>query len=364
MFPTPASHSFFEGAQETPSYDQHMSSWYPSSHPATSKIMTPRPQQGFFQWSSLYQATVYPRGKCGSSHNHDVGGVIPSPYTNFLNTTVAPKKRSDKSKNMARNAKVPAFVLGNAVVDDNLVDDEVMITGARATDEYIWYTNVDPNNVKREQYEECMTFNSSTNPIMFFYYHIKGYRVMELFSREPVPDLYMGGYYKVDDAHNACWLSDDQINCWMELVIRNRPYVARFRMEKARIASKHLGSQMFVIEMNEHIKGTLDGSTRPYPSWDDVDWVYMPINARGNHWNTIVLLLHLIRRRREEERINHLKQDQGVKVEEVVVGEGVVVTSSSLEMLTNSCLGGIMVNLIFLKRFKEEALVEFMVEIG
>ncbi|GJV83670.1 hypothetical protein Tco_1523568 [Tanacetum coccineum] len=54
----------------------------------------------------------------------------------------------------------------------------------------------------------------------------------------------------------------------------------------------------------------------------------------------------------------------GVGDEEVVVGEGVVVTSSSLEMLTNSCLEGIMVNLIFLKGFEEEALVEFMVDFG
>ncbi|GKB17810.1 hypothetical protein Tco_0851733 [Tanacetum coccineum] len=48
--------------------------------------------------------------------------------------------------------------------------------------------------------------------------------------------------------------------------------------------------------------------------------------------------------------------------EEVVVGEGVVVKSSSLEMLTNSCVGGIMVNLIFLEGFEEEALVEFLIE--
>nr|GEX58374.1 hypothetical protein [Tanacetum cinerariifolium]GEX93976.1 hypothetical protein [Tanacetum cinerariifolium] len=52
-----------------------------------------------------------------------------------------------------------------------------------------------------------------------------------------------------------------------------------------------------------------------------------------------------------------------VGYEEVVVGEGVVVTSSSLEMLTNSCLGGIMVCLIFLEWLEEEALVEFMVEV-
>ncbi|GJX83260.1 hypothetical protein Tco_0332741 [Tanacetum coccineum] len=35
--------------------------------------------------------------------------------------------------------------------------------------------------------------------------------------------------------------------------------------------------------------------------------------------------------------------------EDVVIGEGVVVTSSSLEMLTKSCLGGMMVSLISLK---------------
>ncbi|GJY69758.1 hypothetical protein Tco_0472740 [Tanacetum coccineum] len=54
----------------------------------------------------------------------------------------------------------------------------------------------------------------------------------------------------------------------------------------------------------------------------------------------------------------------GVGDEEVVVGEGVVVISSSLEMLTNSCLGGIMVSLIFLEGFEEEAFVEFMVDFG
>ncbi|GJY05463.1 hypothetical protein Tco_0371403 [Tanacetum coccineum] len=53
----------------------------------------------------------------------------------------------------------------------------------------------------------------------------------------------------------------------------------------------------------------------------------------------------------------------GVGEEEVVVREGVVVTSSSLEMLTNSYLGGIMVSLIFLEGLEEEALVEFMVEL-
>nr|GEX61623.1 retrovirus-related Pol polyprotein from transposon TNT 1-94 [Tanacetum cinerariifolium] len=54
---------------------------------------------------------------------------------------------------------------------------------------------------------------------------------------------------------------------------------------------------------------------------------------------------------------------RGVEDEEVVVGEGWVVESSSLEMLTNSCLGGIMVSFIFLEGLVEEALEEFMVEL-
>ncbi|GJY08741.1 hypothetical protein Tco_0375795 [Tanacetum coccineum] len=41
--------------------------------------------------------------------------------------------------------------------------------------------------------------------------------------------------------------------------------------------------------------------------------------------------------------------------EDVIMREGVVVTSSSLEMLTNSYLGGIMVSLIFLEGLEKEA---------
>ncbi|GJT82834.1 hypothetical protein Tco_1057176 [Tanacetum coccineum] len=68
-----------------------------------------------------------------------------------------------------------------------------------------------------------------------------------------------------------------------------------------------------------------------------------------------------------KQRVQRLRRDGafgGVGDEEVVVGEGVVVISSSLEMLTNSCLGGIMVSLIFLEGFEEEAFVEFMVDFG
>ncbi|GJY90307.1 zinc finger, CCHC-type containing protein [Tanacetum coccineum] len=74
--------------------------------------------------------------------------------------------------------------------------------------------------------------------------------------------------------------------------------------------------------------------------------------------------------RDEKKRLDYLKQDLmdvvfdgafgGVRDEEAVVGEGVVVISSSLDMLTNSCLGRIMVSLIFLEGLDEEAFMEFM----
>ncbi|GJS70660.1 hypothetical protein Tco_0703501 [Tanacetum coccineum] len=44
--------------------------------------------------------------------------------------------------------------------------------------------------------------------------------------------------------------------------------------------------------------------------------------------------------------------------EDLVMGEGVVVASSSLERLKKSCLGGMIVSLIFFKGLEEEASVE------
>ncbi|GJS69444.1 hypothetical protein Tco_0702285 [Tanacetum coccineum] len=48
--------------------------------------------------------------------------------------------------------------------------------------------------------------------------------------------------------------------------------------------------------------------------------------------------------------------------ENFVIGEGVVLSSSSLKRSTKSCLGGMIVSLIFLEGFEEEACVEAMDE--
>nr|GEX38982.1 hypothetical protein [Tanacetum cinerariifolium] len=41
-----------------------------------------------------------------------------------------------------------------------------------------------------------------------------------------------------------------------------------------------------MILTDPHNIKTLDGSVRPFPSWNDVTWVYMPINGGGVHWVT------------------------------------------------------------------------------
>nr|GEW54010.1 hypothetical protein [Tanacetum cinerariifolium] len=44
--------------------------------------------------------------------------------------------------------------------------------------------------------------------------------------------------------------------------------------------------QRLVPDENEARSRTLDGLMRPYPSWKDVNWVYMEINVGGVHWVT------------------------------------------------------------------------------
>ncbi|GJT38169.1 phospholipase-like protein [Tanacetum coccineum] len=144
--------------------------------------------------------------------------------------------------------------------------------------------------VVRGQYVDCMTFLNAPEYVYLDCY-IKGYTVGVQFWQELVPLLCKGGYYEHQKLSEVGWLSDDQINCWMELIIRARPPGARYTVAKTGMSSLHLGSQKFILETDEHIIGMLDGSSRPYPSWDDVDIVYMPLHCNGNHWVTCVINL-------------------------------------------------------------------------
>ncbi|GJY17915.1 phospholipase-like protein [Tanacetum coccineum] len=268
------------------------------SHSATPNWQTPMP---------LYPSTPSwqtPMPQYGSSHHRDVGLFNPnlmnrerkeaypsiylqSPFTRFPPTTVLPNKLGDRSRNKGTNANVSPFNLGNAIFDDSVHAEEVMITGVCQTDNYIVYKNVDPSKliVKRERYTLCMQFLLNPYPV-YLVCHIMGYSVPELFWRELVPNLYMGGYHELGESNTEGWLSMDQMNAWIELLIRERPQGARWIVAKLGTASLHPHSNQFIIQMDPHLIGTLDGSTCPYPSWNEVDWVYMPINARGDHWVT------------------------------------------------------------------------------
>nr|GEZ47401.1 hypothetical protein [Tanacetum cinerariifolium] len=229
----------------------------------------------------LWHYKDLPRGllpirHAGQSQNPDVGGVnsdemrrgkrktFPSkyqlsPFTCMPTTTVAPKKRANNIRNTTRNAKVSPFNLGKASIDLNSPVGELMYMGSCATDDYISLHNVDPNKVVRNKYVNCMRFLESPESV-FLDCFIKGFVV-------------------------------EHINCWMELMIRARSPSARYTVAKTGTSAMLDKSSKFVIETDFHLMGMLDGSSRPYPLWDDVDIVYMPINCGCNHWVTGIVNL-------------------------------------------------------------------------
>ncbi|GJV04804.1 phospholipase-like protein [Tanacetum coccineum] len=85
------------------------------------------------------------------------------------------------------------------------------------------------------------------------------------------------------------WLGGEHMNSWMEFLIRRRPLNANWTVAYTSTISVHPENNQFIILNDPHVIGTLDGSTRPYPSWNDVDWVFLPIHVAGNHWATSVI---------------------------------------------------------------------------
>ncbi|GKE82280.1 hypothetical protein Tco_1552280, partial [Tanacetum coccineum] len=155
-FPTQGNHSFFKGAQVTPSYGHNMATpnWQTPmpSHPSTSNWQTQMPSRSA---TKNWQTTM-------PSHPHDASLFNPNilnrarrevrpsmyrrtPYMDLLPTTVVPKKRGDKTKNKVKNAKVSPLNLGNAFADDNVKRDDVMFLGEHDTGNFLVYENVDPS---------------------------------------------------------------------------------------------------------------------------------------------------------------------------------------------------------------------------
>nr|GEX43985.1 RNA-directed DNA polymerase, eukaryota [Tanacetum cinerariifolium] len=121
--------------------------------------------------------------------------------------------------------------------------------------------------------------------------YMKGYSVPSRFWRQLVPYLCTPDIYRLEQTNQVGWLSGDHMNSWMELQIRSRPENAPWTVAKTGTVSIHPENHRFMIETDQHIIGTLDGTTRPYPSWNDVDWESMPLHVAGNHWVTRVIHL-------------------------------------------------------------------------
>ncbi|GJU81998.1 phospholipase-like protein [Tanacetum coccineum] len=183
------------------------------------------------------------------------------------------------------NDNLSPLNLGNAFTHDNVGGDDVLIMGIHDTGIYFTYENVDPNKVTRQEYNDFTDF--ILNPYQVYLdCYMMGYLVPEFFWRQLVPHLCMPRSHSVDNPYNEGWLSGDQMNSWIEILIRSRPQDADWTVSKSGTACVHPENNRFLIQTDPHIIGMLDGSTRPYPSWKNVNWVYMPINVSGNHWGS------------------------------------------------------------------------------
>ncbi|GJX67250.1 hypothetical protein Tco_0302977 [Tanacetum coccineum] len=154
-----------------------------------------------------------------------------SPYTPLPPTTELPKKRVGITKKKCKNDNLSPLNLGNAFTYNNAGRDDVVIMGVHDT----------------------------------------------------VPHLCMPRSHSVDNPYQEGWVSGDQMNAWIEILIRSRSQNADWTVSKSGTTCLHVENNRFMIKTDPYIIGTLDDSTRPYPPWKSVNWVYMPINVGGNH---------------------------------------------------------------------------------
>ncbi|GJU02686.1 putative reverse transcriptase domain-containing protein [Tanacetum coccineum] len=83
------------------------------------------------------------------------------------------------------------------------------------------------------------------------------------------------------------------INAWIELLIRTRLPNTQWTVAKAGTTSLYPKEPHTPIPLlDQAVKGTLDSTTPLYPSWDVVEWVFMPLNVGGYMWDCCQLLLY------------------------------------------------------------------------
>nr|GEV63159.1 hypothetical protein [Tanacetum cinerariifolium] len=140
---------------------------------------------------------------------------IQSPYTSLPPTMELPKKRVGRTKKNSQNDNLSPLNLGNAFTHDNVGGDDVLIKGVH-----------------------------DTVPVFFW--------------RQLVPHLCMPRSHDVDNPNNEGWLSGDQINAWIEILVRSWPQDADWTVSKSGTACVHPENNRFLIQTDPHIIRMLD----------------------------------------------------------------------------------------------------------
>ncbi|GJT27354.1 transposase, MuDR, MULE transposase domain protein [Tanacetum coccineum] len=213
-----------------------------------------------------------------------------TPFMEQPPTTILPKERVNKTKNKGTKANLSPLNLGGAFEDDNVEENNVTFLGSQFTGNFLMYENVDPSKVRRGNYVNLPDFLNAPHQIYLDCY-MKGYIVPVSFWQQLVPHFCMPDMHRLPHGTPIGWLSGEHMNSWMELCIRRRNADANWTVAYTSTISVHPENNRFIIPTDQHVIGTLDGTTRPYPAWNDVDWVFMPIHVAGNHWATGVIHL-------------------------------------------------------------------------
>ncbi|GKB58449.1 phospholipase-like protein [Tanacetum coccineum] len=296
---------------QTPIQSQPGSSDWQRQMPeqSASHYWQPSPQPGsYYSFGQVPSHMGRPNLQTTIETQHDVDGIVdqnilnrgkrqqlPSkylvtPFTVQPLTIMVPKQCVSKTKNKGKKAKLSPMNLGGVFEGYNKEENNVMFLGSQFTSNILFYENVDPAKVRRGNYENVLNFLNNPYEIYLDCY-MRGYIVPVTFWQELAPHLCMPDMQRLSYGTPIGWLGGEHMNSWMELMIRRRPLNANWTVAYTSTISVHPENNQFIILKDPHIIGTLDGFTRPFPSWNYVNWVFLPIHVAGNHWATGVIHL-------------------------------------------------------------------------
>nr|GEU49916.1 hypothetical protein [Tanacetum cinerariifolium] len=239
---------------------------------SASHYWQPSPQPGsYYSFGQVSSHIGRPNLQTTIETQHDVDGIV--------------DQRVSKTKNKGKKANLLPLNLGGVLEGYNEEENNVTFLGFQFTGNILFYENVDPAKVRSKNYENVLHFLNNPYQIYLDCY-MRGYTVPITFSQELAPHLCMPDMQRLSYGIPIGWLGGE-----MELMIRRRPLNANWIVAYTSTISVHPEYNQFIILKNPHVIGTLDGSTRPCPSWNDVDWVFLPIHVAGNHWATGRILI-------------------------------------------------------------------------